>query len=193
MPEVDFRLLAGLPLLTEQWKQIARNAPWQMTRMNLNTFARHGVFDGDLDGLVAARLRDPEAIGRARVYPYQLLVAYANAAAEVPAVIREALQDALETSLTNVPELEGSTWVLVDVSGSMSTPVTGQRSGSTSKVRCIDVASLIAAAILRRKALCISTITSRRCIGRRSMPSRTGSAWLIWCSKRFVAICRPSR
>lgn len=150
MPEVDFRLLAGLPLSTEQWKQIARNAPWQMTRMNLNTFARHGVFDGDLDGLVAARLRDPEAIGRARVYPYQLLVAYANAAAEVPAVIREALQDALETSLANVPELEGSTWVLVDVSGSMSTPVTGQRSGSTSKVRCIDVASLIAAAILRR-------------------------------------------
>lgn len=154
MPDVDFRLLAGLPLTTEQWKQIARNAPWQMTRMNLNTFARHGVFDGELDGeldgLLATRLRDPEAIGRVRVYPYQLLVAYANAAAEVPAVIREALQDALETSLANVPELEGRTWVLIDVSGSMSSPVTGQRSGSTSKVRCIDVASLIAAAILRR-------------------------------------------
>lgn len=29
MPEVDFRLLAGLPLSTEQWKQIARTAPWQ--------------------------------------------------------------------------------------------------------------------------------------------------------------------
>jgi len=153
MPDVDFRLLAGLPLTTEQWKQIARNAPWQMTRMNLNTFARHGVFDGELDVQVAARLRDPDVIGRARVYPYQLLVAYANAAAEVPAVIRNALQDALETSLINVPELEGRTWVLVDVSGSMGSPVTGQRTGATSKVRCIDVAGLIASAVLRNNPM----------------------------------------
>lgn len=33
MPDVDFRLLAGLPLSSDQWKLIARNAPWQMTRM----------------------------------------------------------------------------------------------------------------------------------------------------------------
>ena len=153
MPEVDFRLLAGLPLSTEQWKQIARNAPWQMTRMNLNTFARHGVFDGELDSVIADRLRDPEAIRRARAYPYQLLVAHANAAPEVPTIISEALQDALEASLANVPAMEGRTWVLVDVSGSMSSPVTGHRRGATSTVRCIDVAGLIAAALLRKNPL----------------------------------------
>lgn len=118
MPDVDFRLLAGLPLSFDQWKAIAAKAPWQMTRMNLNTFARHGVFDGVFDDVIAARLRDTEAIRRARAYPYQLLVAYANVVAEVPAVVQAALQEALEVSLANVPELAGRTWVLVDVSGS---------------------------------------------------------------------------
>jgi 60 kDa SS-A/Ro ribonucleoprotein len=34
----------------------------------------------------------------------------------------------------------------------MASPVTGYRKGATSKVRCIDVASLVAAAVLRRNA-----------------------------------------
>lgn len=153
LPAVDFRLLTGLPLSTEQWIDIARHAPWQMTRMNLNTFARHGVFGpesgSDLTELIAARLRDADLVRRARAYPYQLLVAYANAQ-DVPMQIREALQDALDASLENVPELEGKTWVMVDVSGSMQSAITGTRSGASSKVQCIDVAALIASALLRK-------------------------------------------
>lgn len=64
----------------------------QWTRMNLNTFARQGVFDGELDGIIAKRLRDPEAIRRARAYPYQLLIAYANAAQAVPAIGKDACE-----------------------------------------------------------------------------------------------------
>jgi 60 kDa SS-A/Ro ribonucleoprotein len=154
-PAVDFRLLAGLPLSDEQWTEIARTAPWQMTRMNLNTFARHGVFgeNEEIAETIAARLRNPDAVQRARAYPYQLLVAYANVADGVPAVVKEAIQDALDVSLSNVPELAGKVWVLVDVSGSMSSPITGNRKGSSSAVRCIDVAGLIAAAVLRKNPL----------------------------------------
>lgn len=39
--------------------------------------------------------------------------------------------------------------VAVDVSGSMRSPVTGHRKGSTSKTTCLDVAALFAAALLR--------------------------------------------
>jgi 60 kDa SS-A/Ro ribonucleoprotein len=44
--------------------------------------------------------------------------------------------------------------VCPDVSGSMGSPATGYRKGATSKVRCIDVAALVSAAMLRtnRKA-----------------------------------------
>jgi 60 kDa SS-A/Ro ribonucleoprotein len=41
-------------------------------------------------------------------------------------------------------------YVFPDVSGSMHSPITGHRKGSTTAVRCIDVAALIAAAVLRK-------------------------------------------
>ena len=52
--------------------------------------------------------------------------------------------------MANVPVLQGSVAVCPDVSGSMSSPVTGFRKGATTAVRCIDVAALVAAAVLRK-------------------------------------------
>lgn len=150
VPEVPFQMLTSLPLTSGDWKAIARKAPWQMTRMNLNTFARHGVFDGELDSLVADRIRNPELIGKAKVFPYQLMVAYATADASVPAVVGEALQDAMEIAICNVPKIDGGVWVFPDVSGSMHSPVTGHRKGSTTAVRCVDIAALVAAAFVRQ-------------------------------------------
>jgi 60 kDa SS-A/Ro ribonucleoprotein len=46
--------------------------------------------------------------------------------------------------------VEGKIYVLVDVSGSISDPITGHRKGATTKMRCIDGAALVAAAILRQ-------------------------------------------
>lgn len=149
IPDVPMALLTSLPLTPEHWKQIARNATWQTTRMNLNTFQRHGAFDdGDVARAVADRLKDPRQVERAKAFPYQLLVAYQNAV-DVPHAVREALQDAMEHATANVPVIDGRVWVLPDVSGSMTAPVTGYRAGATSKVRCIDVAALVAACVVR--------------------------------------------
>jgi 60 kDa SS-A/Ro ribonucleoprotein len=155
VPDVPFQLLTSLSLGASEWAAIAKNASWQTTRMNLNTFARHGVFEvPGMTPLVAGRLRDPQSIRRARVFPYQLLVAYlATRGTEtgVPAAITDALHDAMEHATHNVPSFDGKkVWVLVDVSGSMASPVTGHRAGATSVARCVDVASLFAATILRR-------------------------------------------
>jgi 60 kDa SS-A/Ro ribonucleoprotein len=68
----------------------------------------------------------------------------------VPERVRDALQDAMETAIRNVPEVPGVVYVCPDVSGSMASPVTGYRKGATSAVRCIDVAALVAAAVLRK-------------------------------------------
>ncbi|HTN73790.1 MAG TPA: RNA-binding protein, partial [Pirellulaceae bacterium] len=147
VPDVPFQMLTSLPLTERDWRQIARNASWQTTRMNLNTFQRHQVFaDPEMVGVVANRLRNPRLIEQARVFPYQLMVAYMNASSEVPVEIREALQDAMEIAISNVPHIQGKVYVFPDVSGSMHSPVTGVRADATSKVRCIDVAALVAAA-----------------------------------------------
>jgi 60 kDa SS-A/Ro ribonucleoprotein len=151
VPDVPFQMLTALPLGRDGWVAVARRASWQMTRMNLNTFQRHGVFEvPDLAEIVAERLRDPGQIARARVLPYQLLVAYTAASASLPGVVREALQDAMELAIGNVPRIEGKVYVCPDISGSMHSPVTGVRLGGSSAVRCLDVAALVAAAILRK-------------------------------------------
>ncbi|MDZ5637332.1 RNA-binding protein [Janthinobacterium sp. GMG1] len=151
IPEVPFQMLTALPLSAQDWAQIATQGSWQMVRMNLNTFGRHGVYAiAGMPELIAAKLRDPEAIGRARVFPYQLMSAYIAAGENVPAIVRDALEQALEISLLNVPRIAGKVVVCPDVSGSMSSPVSGFRGSATSSVRCIDVAALVAAAMLRK-------------------------------------------
>ena len=151
VPEVPFQMLTALELQPAHWAQIARAGSWQMVRQNLNSFARHGVFEQPgLTEAVAAKLRDPMAVAKARVFPYQLMAAFKACGEGVPAAVREALQDAMEAALVNVPALDGQVVVCPDVSGSMGSPVTGHRVGATSSVRCIDVAALVAAAVLRK-------------------------------------------
>ncbi|MCC7601189.1 RNA-binding protein [Janthinobacterium sp. FW305-129] len=151
IPAVPFQMLTALPLNAQAWAQIARQGGWQMVRMNLNTFARHGVYDiAGMPELIAARLRDPEAIASSRVFPYQLMSAYLAAGDKVPRIVHAALEQALEISLANVPRIAGKVVVCPDVSGSMASPVSGFRGSATSSVRCIDVAALVAAAMLRK-------------------------------------------
>ncbi len=159
LPDLSFQYYTSMPLTIKHWRALARRASWQTLRQNLNTFARHDVFkDQAVVYDVVAKLTDAESIRRARAFPYQLLTAYNATAsqseqdvptADVPLNIREALQDAMEIATRNVPTIEGKVVVAVDVSGSMSSPITGCRQGATSKVRCVDVAALIAACVLR--------------------------------------------
>jgi 60 kDa SS-A/Ro ribonucleoprotein len=153
IPDVPFSKLTALNLTDQAWAKIAERASWQTTRMNLNTFARHGVFTRpSLVQTIAERLRDPDAISKAKAFPYQLLAAYTTADVAVPNEIREALQDAMQTAIGNVPAVGGRVYVCPDVSGSMSAPVTGYRKGATSIMRCIDVAALVAASVLKKNA-----------------------------------------
>jgi len=151
IPNVPFQMLDSLGLKDEHWKIIAKNAKWQMTRMNLNTFNRHKVFeDKKMIDMVANRLCDKDLVKYSRSFPYQLFTAYLNAT-EVPQKIKTALHKAMELSIENIPEVSGDVYVFVDVSGSMGSSITGdfgRRVGSS--MRCIDVAALIGASFLRR-------------------------------------------
>ncbi len=150
VPKVPFQMLTAQPLTKAHWCAIAATASWTMTRMNLNTFARHGVFDErKLVELIAARLADPKLIERAHAFPYQLLTTW-QATSALPDPIRAALREATEIAVRNVPKLKGSVAIAVDVSGSMESAVTGYRKGATTKTRCVDVAGLMAAAVLAK-------------------------------------------
>jgi 60 kDa SS-A/Ro ribonucleoprotein len=159
VPDVPFRMLTQLPLTKEQWAQIGRNMPWTALRMNLATLGRHEAFSikGFTDH-VANALRDRGAIKRAKVFPYQLLAAYVMTRdnREVPEAVTEALQDAMEIAIENVPRLDMRVAICPDVSGSMGSSVTGRRTNKhgrpipPSKVSCVHVAGLVAGILMRR-------------------------------------------
>jgi 60 kDa SS-A/Ro ribonucleoprotein len=154
LEKVHYRwdLLADKAKGPHVWKAIARRMGHQALRMNLNTLLRHGVFDDpEMVEYVALRIADPEEVRRARQFPYQYMAAARSVEASVPEFVRMALDDAAEVACGNVPELSGPVLIGLDVSGSMASPVTGYRGrGATTAMRCVDVAALFAAALLRR-------------------------------------------
>ena len=168
---VRWDLLADAARGPQVWAAIARQMGPQALRMNLNTLARHGVFESSgwtvgraireslglakgettMTDYVAARIADADEIRRSRQFPYQYLSAYLAADGAVPQKVKAALHAAAEIACGNVPELPGPVVIGLDVSGSMGSPVTGHRGrGGTTAMRCVDVAALFAAAILRR-------------------------------------------
>jgi len=171
VPDLPFQMLDSLGLGKREWTSIAANRDrFLFTLKNLNTFERHGVFEDEgVTETVAARLASEENVTYARVFPYQILAAYraiqpplqdsygrmrnVGVQSTKPPMITNALYDALEHSLRNVPEFPGKVAVCVDVSGSMHSPVSGNRKGATSVVRCLDVAALFGAAMFRKNPL----------------------------------------
>ncbi len=165
---INFRLLDSLGLTDAEWLQIAQSASWQTARMNLNTFARHGVFGAKgMATKIAAKLSNKDEVKRAHAMPYQLFAAFkatednargyagygsrpATAPTEVPAECRLALQQAYETAVSLIPALPGHTAVAVDCSGSMGSHITGRQGNSKpSVITCNEGAALIAATIVR--------------------------------------------
>ena len=172
LDNVRWDLLSDAAKGTTVWAALARKMGPQALRMNLNTLLRHDVFNVDqlsstdpgeipdkrfgqsfynMVDYVADRIADESEIRRSKQFPYQYFAAYLNADDNVPQKIKTALHKAAEIACGNVPELPGPVVIGLDTSGSMSSAVTGHRGrGATSKMRCIDVAALFAAAILRR-------------------------------------------
>ncbi|QFT78529.1 VWA domain-containing protein [Erythrobacter sp. THAF29] len=150
LPEVPFEWLTSFELTAKQWGVLAGRIGWQALRMNLNTLARNGAFQvKGVTKTVADRLGDERAMARVKPAPYQLMATLAQVGDSVPLEVQAALEKALEASVSKVPKLKGNVVVCPDVSGSMQSPATGYRKGATSVVRCIDVAALVAAAVLR--------------------------------------------
>jgi 60 kDa SS-A/Ro ribonucleoprotein len=145
-------MLTAHELGKEEWTRIAQTMSWTQLRMSLNTLLRHRVFeDSEMIAFVARQLEDASNVRRAKCFPYQLMVAYKYCDSNLPRDLRTSLAIALDRAVSdNLPTIEGQIVVACDMSGSMSSPATGRRRGSTSKATCGDVSALFAAAMLRK-------------------------------------------
>lgn len=145
-PAIPFEMLSSRKLELEDWGEIIHNLSWSALRQNLNTLQRNGVFDNKkLCSIVADRLSDPAQLPK-YIFPYQVFTAWKYGSG-LPADIIRSLEDALAHSCKNVTICDDSVAVLLDVSFSMSDPVTGKRGTKDTVIRNIDVASLFTSVI----------------------------------------------
>ena len=163
VPDVPFLMLTEFNLSGPQWQVIADRMTWSQLRQNLTTFEKKELFKvPEFAQKLAERLADPELVRKAKVFPFQIMSTYLNVGSKLPFGIKNALNDALEVSLENVPDFPELTTVACDVSGSMKDPVTGRRDHQQSyrkgnqtvtpppPITNRQVAALMTCAVMRR-------------------------------------------
>jgi hypothetical protein len=115
---ITWEALAGWlqgPMDREAWEAVIPQMGIFALLRNLRNFDNAEVSKG-VAAQVIAKLTDPDVIARSRLLPMRFLSAYRN----VPSLRwGQALEEALQLSLRNVPELPGRTLILVDRSSSM--------------------------------------------------------------------------
>ena len=172
VPGVNFQKVSALNLTDQNWIELFKGMPWNATKKNLNTALRHGIFkDKENVKMIADRLRDANQIKKLKVFPYEIFTAWKNVDENVPNQIINALQDALEISTHNIPNLGENVVVGCDISASM-----GSRVSPRSSVTCYDIASLISASILRTSENAIIIPFHERVEGVNSLNARDSIA-----------------
>lgn len=130
------------------WEALLYQAPFFNLIRNLNNFGRNGVFNkkANLDYVVKT-ITDIEAIKHSKLFPFRFYLGYRfledfNGSGK----LKNALQKAVELSIANVPIIEGKVAIASDVSGSMSSNLTGDYS----VIQCIDLVGLFTGCLVKR-------------------------------------------
>ena len=130
------------------WEALLYQAPYFNLIRNLNNFGRNGVFDKkeNLDYAVR-RITNEKAIKQSKLFPFRFYAA-AMMLENFKSYhkIKNALLQALELSISNVPALKGKVAIASDVSGSMESTLTGDYS----VVQCIDLVGLFTGCLIKR-------------------------------------------
>ena len=83
-------------------------------------------------------IENPENVKRSKQLPFRYLSAYKELEDIGGSRVFDALENAVEASIENMPKLEGTTVIAIDKSGSMKLPISGK-----SKVNCCEIAMLL--------------------------------------------------
>lgn len=84
------------------------------------------------------RLQNAESIKRSKQLPFRYLSAYKTIQPIASKKAFDALENAVDTAVSNLPYLPGKTIIAVDVSGSMDSPISAK-----SNIRCCEIAMML--------------------------------------------------
>lgn len=109
---------------------------------NLRNFDEQGISRTSVDR-VLSRITDADEVAKARLFPYHVWAAYAHAPSDN---YKRALGTTLTLTTQNIPTLH-HTLVVIDMSGSMQSPVTNR-----SVMTRVEVAAVMAAVTAKKSA-----------------------------------------
>lgn len=89
-------------------------------------------------GKVLATIENPQMVKRSKQLPFRFLSAYKELENIGGSRVFDALENAVEASIENMPKLDGTTVIAVDTSGSMGTAISAK-----SKVKCYEIAMML--------------------------------------------------
>jgi hypothetical protein len=136
------------PMDAAAWESVIPSMGYMALLRNLRNFDQAGI-GKSARREVEDKLTDPEQVAKSRQLPMRFLSAYrATRDSGTVTAWGPVIEQALNLSLGNVPELPGRTLVLVDLSGSMTYSNLSDRSGLTFK----DAAAVFGAAVAKRCA-----------------------------------------
>jgi hypothetical protein len=128
------------------WEELidSQKVPYMATLRNLRNIVQAGVSNEHIQK-VADFISNERFVSMNKQLPFRYLNAY-DALQEsnlMTSKLQNAIGDAFKASVANLPRLKGKTAFLVDVSGSMTSPVATTRNGKT-RTTPSDIASTLA-------------------------------------------------
>ena len=129
-------------------KALLYQAPYFNLIRNLNNFGRNGVFDDEKAlSYACAKIISPENIKHSKLLPFRYWSAWKNLDTfKGSKELKEALQFALRNSVENIPILKGKVAIASDVSGSMHSNITSDKS----EIKCSDIVGVFSACMMDR-------------------------------------------
>lgn len=114
----------------------------------LEAAANEGLDGSWVDGVLVPQITDGDAIKGSLVFPYRIYTAYKNLKVRNTSVVR-ALDAAFFKATENMPKLDGSTAIVIDVSGSMCNPISER-----SDISILEASACYAIALYMRNPDC---------------------------------------
>lgn len=126
----------------ENWEYAANVMPIMALLRNLRNLYDNDVGQETLS-LVNNKLKDKEMILKSKQFPFRFFSAYKALEGHGDSRVKytlAALEEAMDISCANLPRIPGITALFADISGSMTTTISGK-----SDVRCLEIACLMLA------------------------------------------------
>ncbi len=134
-PETWEVVISAQGASADSWNAIAPKMGIMALVRNLRNFEQHNAQQA-IEHAIAV-LTDPVRVRESKLLPFRWLAAEREVSSSR---LKDALREALNLSLDNVPVWQGRTAIFVDLSGSMSSPMSHK-----SQLMFVDVASLMGA------------------------------------------------